>query len=251
MKLWLSICAALFFAAGCAFGLLLSSQRACERAVPSPASPAAIASDGAAGESVVASMVEPYPDYPLYLVSGDDFYDELGLDKEQRRRLDDLFARHFESVREVRRGMADVAAVLREGVLDVLTPDQEVRFNEVQKRYSETKIRYYVGSELAELREVLALRPEQEPGVFKHLYDAHVARQAAYRQKNCKDDRSVLNEQLAGVDRKLETSLKRELFADQFADYLKLQERKRCGVKKKDDRAAGKDGKDCTPAAKP
>ena len=247
MKLWLSISAVLVFAAGCAVGLLLNSDRYCGQEAPAPA---AVVSDAAAGESVVASMVDPYPDYPLYLVSGEDFYDELGLLEEQRRKLEDLFAQHFEGVREVRRGMAKVAAELREGVLAVLTPEQEDRFNEVQKRYSANKIRYFVGTEIAELREELGLRPEQEPAVYKHLYDAASARREAFGQKNCKD-RKAHCEQLKRIDKKLERSLRRELFRDQFAAYRKFQDRK-CSFKNQERGERGKkDGKDCAPAASP
>ncbi len=243
MKLWLSISAVLVFAAGCAVGLLLNADRYCGQEFPAPP-PAEVVNDAAAGESVVASMVDPYPDYPLYLVSGEDFYDELGLLEEQRRRLEDLFAQHFEGVREVRSGMAKVAAELREGVLAVLTPEQEIRFNEVQKRYSANKIRYFVGTEIAELREELGLRPEQEPAVYKHLYDAMSARLEAYRQTNCKD-RNAVRKQVKSIDKKLDRRLKRELFPDQFAAYRKFQDRKRC-LKNKE---RGKtDGKECAPA---
>ena len=246
MKLWLSISAVLVFAAGGAVGLLLNSDRYCGQAVPAPAE---VVSDAAAGESVVASMVDPYPDYPLYLVSGEDFYDELGLLEEQRRKLEDLFAQHFEGVREVRRGMAKVAAELREGVLAVLTPEQEDRFNEVQKRYSANKIRYFVGTEIAELREELGLRPEQEPAVYKHLYDAMSSRQEAYRRANCKD-RNAVREQVKLIGKKLDRRLRRELFPDQFATYLKFQERKSCLKNKERGKRGKKDGKDCAPAPK-
>ncbi len=247
MKLWLSISAVLVFAAGCAVGLLLNADRYCGQEFPAPA-PAEVVRDAAAGESVVASMVDPYPDYPLYLVSGEDFYDGLGLLEEQRRKLEDLFAQHFEGVREVRRGMADLAAELREGVLAVLTLEQEDRFNEVQKRYSANKIRYFVGTEIAELREELGLRPEQEPAVYRHLYDAAFSRREAYRQSNCKD-RNAVREQVKSIDKKLERSLMRELFRDQFSAYLKFQERKRCVKHKERGERGKKDGKDCAPTA--
>lgn len=236
MKLWLSICAALVFAAGCAVGLLLNPERYCGSTVPAPAEQAVAekaTGDGAiGGVSVVASMVDPYPDYPLYLVSREDIYDEIGLDEGQRRKLEALFASHYEQVREVREGMAKVATTLRVGILELLSPEQEKRFNEVQKRYSENKTRVYVEREMVSLREELDLRYEQEPAVYKHLYDAALARREVYGKKPCKDNCKRIEE----INKKLESRLKRELFQDQYAAYVRYQEQRKPWVKKKKER---------------
>ena len=214
MKLWLSLCAALVFAAGVAVGTLVSTG--CFDATVGPPL-----------NSIVASMVDPDPDYSVYLVSSQEVYQELGLDEQQRRKLEDLFVRHFESVSEVRAGMANVAMNLREGVLAVLSAAQTERFEEIQKRYSEKKIRSYVSRELAKLGPELDLRPEQEPGVFRYLYDSCSARREVYRQRNCRD-RSEFRKQMQLIDEKEDRGLQLVLSEEQYISFQKLRERERC-----------------------
>ncbi len=233
MKLWLSICAILLFAAGGAVGMLASMSGLGRQNTGTPS--------GGVGDSVIASMVDPDPDYPLYLVSVDECYDELGLAQDQRVRLDGLFGKYFQSVGEVRASMATVAGNLREGILTVLTAEQTEVFKEIQKRYSATKRRYYIDRELLKVRQALAyMGPEQEAAVYKSLYDASAARHKVCSQRprlvQCE-----FRKQMQIISEKRDRRLQQALSESQFAAYRQFKEGERRLRSQHERKTRGKD----------
>ncbi len=219
MKLWITLCTLLVFAAGSAVGYLAGDRIRSGHAVSLPSPPAETDELGA--------IVDPDPDYPLYLVTSESVYDELALSPDQRERLENLLAIHFDRLRDVRAELTSLSAELRCGVLDVLSEEQAQRFQAVRSRFSESRVQSWVDREIAKLRRELHLVPEQVAGAYGVLFEWGLERKDLFGRKRAGTARTGVLEELEGLRRRRDERLQAILSPEQFSSYVEIQARER------------------------
>ena len=122
MTAWLWISGCLAFAAGISAGVLLSKHLG-------PAQPQR-------AEPIVAPVPVSFP----YLITSKEIFDELQLDDNQRATFSSVLTEQAKELGAIRAALGDLAAVLREQIHGILTPEQLGRFQEIQSRYGKKEI---------------------------------------------------------------------------------------------------------------
>lgn len=206
MRFWLAASFLLVFAAGAAIAAL-----AFQVARRSPGS-----STGA--------LSELYSELPSHLVTSDEIWTELGLEKDQRDAVERVVARHYERVRQVRAELQALADDLGPAISAALTPEQRRRFEEIQERYRDRQIQRAVSHPLMNLSLELELMPEQIPWAYQILYDAEAERREAWRGTS-KGDRRELGQKFAEIEERRDARLREVLTLEQNAAYAEIRER--------------------------
>lgn len=206
MRFWLSATFVLVFAAGAAvaaFALRLGGK-------PPRVSRAAID--------------ELYAELPSYLVTSEEVWSELGLRKEQRDAIDDILARHYQRVRQVRAELQDLSADLGPAILRVLTPEQQERFQEIQEKYRDRQIQRAISQPLMDLCLELELAQEQIPWVYQILYDAELERREASRSASGADRRELW-QKFAEIEEHRDGRLREILTLEQNIAFAEIRDR--------------------------
>ncbi len=206
MRFWLAASLLLVFAAGAAlaaFAMRLAGK-------PPRASGVAVG--------------ELYSELPTYLVTTEEVWSELGLGKEQRDAIDDIIARHYQRVRQVRAELQGLANDLEPAILRLLTPEQQQRFQEIQERYRDRQIQRAVSHPLMNLCLELELTPEQIPWAYQILYDAELERRDAFRSLAGAERRELWRKS-AEIDEHRDARLREILTLEQNVAFAEIRDR--------------------------
>ena len=238
MKRWLSLTFLLVFGAGIAFGVFgveffrttLSSN------------------DGGTYELLT-------PEIPIYLVTNEEVYEELGLGQTQRDEIGQLLAIYHEQVGEARGTLADVSWRLRRDVAELLDEEQRQSLAAIQNRYTEREIQQATERKLAHLRSEIELEPGQEARAFQILFDSIRERRQLWRSEP-RPERKVLRERSGRICAQRDERLKDILTEPQFLAYKALKEREhrwrqRCKKRAAHRREQGDEKNSTTQSAEP
>lgn len=206
MRFWLAASFLLVFAAGAAIAALAF------QVVRRPP------------RSSTAALSELYSELPSHLVTSEEIWSELGLEKAQRDAVERVIARHYEGVRQVRAELQALADDLGPAIAAVLTPEQRRRFEEIQERYRDRQIQRAVAHPLMNLSLELELMPEQIPWAYQILYDAEVERREAWRAAS-KGERKELWQKFAEIEERRDARLREVLTLEQNVAYAEIRER--------------------------
>jgi hypothetical protein len=166
LTLWLLTSAVLVFAAGTAGGWLLGAKLS-RSSRSSRAEPEAVLNSASYWSDLIASS--------------EDFWDEIAVDASRRDALrEGVAARRAEAAR-LRARLEELARVTRDEVLASLDPADRRRAEDLLAEYDNAYLGGDALRELVRLREILGLDIEQEPSVYRILYDTCKQRQELFR----------------------------------------------------------------------
>ena len=207
MKRWLSLTFLLVFGAGIALGIFgVEFFRAAPRS-----------HDSGTYELLTLEI-------PIYLVTNEEVYEELGLGQAQREEIGHLLAIYHEQVGQARTTLADVSLRLRRDVAELLDEEQRQGLASIQKRYTERETQQATERKLARLRSEIELEPGQEARAFQIFFDSIRERRQLWRSEP-RPKRDVLRQRTGEVCAQRDERLKDILSESQFVAYRALQER--------------------------
>ena len=241
MKRWLALTFLLVFGAGVALGVF-----GVEYFSASPAG----SGQGSAVSGTSRSWWGVAPEIPMYLVTNEEVYKELGLSPIQREEIAQLLATYHERVRQARGTLAAVSKQLRQDVDGLLAREQRERLAAIQERYSEREFQQRAERELAYLRSEIALEATQEARVFQILFDSARERRQLFRHKS-RPERSLLRQQASKICARRDSRLKDVLNDQQFAAYEAYKKRERDLHQRCRSRGRAKARKEAAPTATP
>ena len=233
LKLWLTICGLVTLGAGGALGFLVGSRVAGSASRP--------ATNGGL-------LLPEYSSY--WLLRSEEIWDELGLRDEQKSRIDEVLADYYTKDRDLREDLNELAGDAHGQLVATLTAEQLQKFTDIQRRYSEARLEAEVIREVALMRREIDLSAQQEPNVFRPIYDSFLERREYFRslwkrkEKRQKGDRDRVRRKFKEISARLFDRLESILSSEQLAGYRSFCERRneRHRAMRKGRRGRGKRG---------
>jgi hypothetical protein len=215
LRTWLVVSGILLLASGTTLGLVLG------RYLPGGRSAAP------RGSSLIPP--EPSSQWPQWLLSSRDVWQELGLTAKQQETLSKAFGEHYRKDRALREELEKLWQDAQAQVLGVLTPEQRRSFEYIQERYADARIGSEVIREIAQMRRDIALAPEQEIGCYQVLYQAHCDRRDLWRALHeakppAPPDHEVFRKKMREIGERQDEGLARILDAPQLEKYRQIQQ---------------------------
>jgi hypothetical protein len=158
-------------------------------------------------------------------------YKDLGLDENQRSKIEGLFSDHKKRVGETHQILARLSEELREGIYAILTPEQTKRFTEIREEYAVREMEAQIGREILGLKRDIPLTDEEEALVRPIYLAAGHERWDLRKNQNPTGDRDREGWQKAWEDirTRRDDAIQKVLSPEKFQKYKEVKERSRRG----------------------
>lgn len=206
MKRWLALSIAVVFAAGVALGWVASRSSHPTTQGRGP------------------GFTGPF-DPVTSVFSRPEMYKELDLSEQQQSAINQLLASQEKRFGELRDSMSAISGEVRNGIYDVLTPEQEKRFDDLQEERARKEIEFRVGQEVIALKKDLSLSGPEESQIHSILIGYSLDKRKIF-ERSRKEPCDIRAESEA-LRTKRDAQIKEILPAEKFATYQERKSRER------------------------